>query len=221
MLTPVELSRELQDIVYQRIRSAILDGQLRPGERLVEDSLAATLNVSRAPVRDALKALEHDGLVTPVGRRGKAVVQLSVEDAWEVYTLRSELEAMAVSLVISRESDVLKRRLAEIVGDMANAAKSKDTSSLSALDVEFHRTLCAGSEHSRLIRAWESMYIQTRLLSQQVIDTRQRDLGEIPRRHQEIIDALESGSLLTATDTIRSHITSASETIIKALTSVE
>ena len=99
MLEPIERPGSVEDVTT-RIRHAIFAGALAQGERLVEDDLAAKLGVSRAPIRDALKALERDGLVASAGRRGKVVTSLSSRDAWEVYSLRATLEAMAFRLVM-------------------------------------------------------------------------------------------------------------------------
>jgi DNA-binding GntR family transcriptional regulator len=127
---------------------------LAPGQRLVEDQLAIQLGVSRAPVRDALKALEHDGLVISAGRRGKVVTTLSAHDAWEVYSLRAALEAMGIRLAIARGEETLLAELEVILAEMRRAAADGDRAGASALDVRFHETICRSSGHERLVRAW-------------------------------------------------------------------
>jgi DNA-binding GntR family transcriptional regulator len=208
----------LVDDVYARLRNAILLGVLPPGERLVEEQLAARLGVSRAPVRDALRALELDGLIMGVGRRGKVVSTLSTDDAWEVYSLRSTLEAMGMRLAIEHGTDELYAELEELVTEMRRAVAAADLARLSALDVRFHEAVCRASGHRRLLGAWRGMSNQIRLLSQQVIDTQYADLADVPERHARLIRSLRTGDPATAETDIRDHIDVVARRVIKTLT---
>jgi DNA-binding GntR family transcriptional regulator len=212
---------DLVDDVYHRIRHAIFAGTLAPGERLVEDLLAAQLGVSRAPIRDALKALERDGLVASAGKRGKVVSLLTARDAWEVYSLRSTLEAMAITLAIRSATAALFAELDAIVARMQPATKAGDHEALSDLDVQFHGAICRASGHERLLRAWESMSIQIRLLSQQVIETIYADLQAIPDRHARVIAIMKAGDERAAEAAIRDHIDSVSQRVMGVLHGAE
>jgi DNA-binding GntR family transcriptional regulator len=216
MLEPIRRP-DLFDDVYARLRNAILVGVLVPGERLVEEQLAERLGVSRAPIRDALRALEMDGLVMATGRRGKAVSTLSARDAWEVYTFRGALEAMGIRLAIGRCTEAIYAELEELVAEMRRAGAAADLAKLSALDVRFHETVCRASGHQRLFGAWKGMSNQIRLLSQQVIDTQYRDLADVPERHARLIAALRSGDADAAEHEIRSHIDSVAQRVTTTL----
>lgn len=207
---------DLVDDVGLRLRAAIFGGDLAPGQRLVEDDLAARLGVSRAPIRDALKQLEQDGLVTPAGKRGKIVTILSVEDVWEVYSLRATLEAMAVRLAIERGAGWLGE-LAEIVQAMNVAVPGGDRREFSALDVEFHRTIGRASGHTRLVRSWEAIATQIRLLSQRVIDTQYPDLADVAERHAKLLRILRHGDPDAAEQAIREHIDSVAERVLEVM----
>lgn len=220
LLEPIERP-DLVDDVYARLRQAIFTGELAPGERLVEDVLASQLGVSRAPIRDALKALVRDGLVASSRRRGKIVMLLSPRDAWEVYSLRSTLEAMAIRLVMPSPAPELLEDLEATVDAMEQASLAGDHQALSSLDVQFHETLIRASGHERLFRTWESMSIQIRLLSRQVIDNIYSDLERVPGRHGALIAAIRAGDSDAAEVQIRNHIDSVADRIGVVLTARE
>lgn len=216
MLEPINRPDLVED-VYHRIRHAIFAGTLAPGERLVEDLLANQLGVSRAPIRDALKMLERDGLVVSSGKRGKVVNLLTARDAWEVYSLRSTLEAMAITLAMRTGTPRFFDELNAIVDAMKPASRAADHETLSALDVQFHGAICRASGHERLLRAWESMSIQIRLLSQQVIETIYADLLTIPERHAALVATMRAGDERLAETAIRNHIDSVSDRVMRVL----
>jgi DNA-binding GntR family transcriptional regulator len=216
MFEPIQRLDLFQD-VYACLRNAIFRGVLAPGERLVVEQLATRLGVSRAPIRDALRSLESDGLVMASGRKGKVVSTLSVRDAWEVYSLRATLEVMAVRLAIENRSDDLFAELEDLVADMRHAGKSADLSKLSTLDVHFHEAVCRASGHQRLLAAWRGMSDQIRLLSQQVIDTQYSDLADVPDRHKRLIEALRAGDPAAAEQEVRQHIDSVAERVTNRL----
>ena len=212
---------DLVDDVYHRIRHAIFAGTLAPGERLVEDLLATQLGVSRAPIRDALMRLARDGLVGSAGRRGRVVSLLSARDAWEVYSLRSTLEAMAIKLAMRHAGPELYGELDGLVAAMKPASAAEDHETLSAMDVQFHGAICRASGHQRLLQTWEGMSIQIRLLSLQVIDTIHSDLATIPDRHALLVAAMRAGDVEKADAAIRHHIDSVSDRVTRVLQGAE
>lgn len=216
MLEPI-VDADLVERVRTRLRQAILDGALPPGDRLVEADLAAQLGVSRAPVRDALRMLEHDGLVTANGRRGRFVTVLSARDAWEVYTLREALEAMAVGIVARSCPPEVLDRAEGIVEEMHQASRRGDRASLSRLDVEFHRLICETAGHERLLRTWDSMSTLISLLSRQVIGAQYDDLEAVPARHQLLVDVIRAGDVDAATTAIKGHIESVAQNVVARL----
>jgi len=216
MLEPIRRADLFED-VYSRLRNAILIGVLAPGERLVEAELATRLGVSRAPIRDALRTLELDGLVSPRGRRGKMVSTLTAHDVWEVYSFRASLEAMGIRLAIEKPSESLMLELEELLADMRKTAAAGDLPKLSALDVRFHEAICRASGHQRLFGAWKGMANQIRLLSQQVIDTQYRDLADIPDRHERLLAAIRSADAAAAEQEVRTHIDSVAKRVVETL----
>jgi len=122
----------IRNVVYDTLRQAILDGSIPPGERLVESELAETLNVSRMPVREAIRKLEAEGLLEHQRRKGVVVKTFSEDDILEIYTLREAMEALAAVQAVRRatneEIERLERAMDEIdrlcdLGDKVDAAE--------------------------------------------------------------------------------------------------
>lgn len=211
---------ELNEQVYASLAHAIVTGTLVPGQRLVEEDLAVQFGISRAPVRDALRQLEHDGLVTPKGQRGKIVSVLTADDTWEVYSLRAALEGLAFRTVAGKLTPVAISELEEIVGEMSVQADRGDLLALSALDVRFHEAVCRLSGHRRLMRTWTMMSRQIRLLSHLVVDIQYGhadELSSIPARHAALIDLLQGGDTAVAEAGVRQHIEVVAERNIKIM----
>ncbi|HEX2922706.1 MAG TPA: GntR family transcriptional regulator [Chloroflexota bacterium] len=137
------------------IRDNILNGTLRPGQQLVQAEIAAQMKVSRAPVREALRHLEDEGLVESIPYRGTFVSRVTRRDVIELYSLRGALEALAVRLIIQagRDADIVE--LEGILSRMSGAAELYDDHALNDADIEFHTRLCYISGHRHLIRSWE------------------------------------------------------------------
>ncbi len=123
----------MSEKVYQRIKSDILDNKLKPGEKLIEENLANEFNVSRTPVREALKQLDQDGLITYYPRRGSVVSQISMKDAQELYEIREVLEGLAIRLICMEVNSHNIKILEDIIKNMDQAIESNDYSSMEKL----------------------------------------------------------------------------------------
>lgn len=211
----------LVDRVHLSLRTAILDGSIPPGERLVERDLADRLHVSRAPVRDALRALRHEGLVKAHGRKGLCVNTLSARDAWEVYTIRAALESLAARLACERLTPEALRELRDIVAAMEQASRAHDVQELSSLDVRFHERMCRISGHRRLLATWSGMAAQIRLLSGRVVQTLYADLSDVTARHRSLLAILESRDAARLSAEIEHHIHSVAQRVIGQLDTME
>jgi DNA-binding GntR family transcriptional regulator len=213
-LTPAS-RKSLGEDVAERLREAILHGELSPGQRLREEELSARLEVSRGPVRDAFILLEREGLVRSSRNRGVSVVELTRNDLQEIYTLRSALEPMAITLAIQRGD---AEDLAEMDGSLAEmtSAFSRRITERDAarLDVEFHDTIYQAAHHQRLSNAWEQIRLPTYwfMLSRNVASPDWRE-GTV-RGHAEILKIIRSGDERAAAAMITEHISFAYERIL-------
>lgn len=128
----------LRDVVFHTLRRAIMQGDLKPGERLMEIKLANRLGVSRTPIREAIRMLELEGLVTMVPRKGAQVAEITEKDLKDVLEVRIGLEELAVKFVCQRIDDRQLRELQEASRKFAEAVQSEDLTKLAEADVNFH-----------------------------------------------------------------------------------
>jgi DNA-binding GntR family transcriptional regulator len=140
----------LTQVVSGQIRGRILDGTLKPGERLVEDRLSAELGVSRVPVREALRSLSAEGLVTLLPRRGATVVKVTPEDVAELIEVRALLEGLNARLAAQRHDPEIVTLLEETLARGNEAAKTGTAEELARLNAEFHERLAEASRNSVL-----------------------------------------------------------------------
>lgn len=182
----------LSDAALEAIREAIISGKLKPGERILESQIAAELGISRAPVREAIRQLESEGLLVSLPHRGTYVTRFSAQDAYEVYTLRAVLEGFAASLVATNAQENTLVQLQECVDTMRKYAKDNDLHGMIEADMHFHQILCQASQHERLFEVWNSMSLQIRAF---VSITNLQYLApiDIVERHQAVLDAIRTG----------------------------
>ena len=98
--------KPLRDVVFENLRGAIVEGRLKPGQRLMEVQLAEQLGVSRTPVREAIRKLELEGLVVMLPRKGAYVANMSLKDLIDVLEIRASLEGLAASLAAERITEI-------------------------------------------------------------------------------------------------------------------
>jgi DNA-binding GntR family transcriptional regulator len=143
----------VQDAVVDAIRSRILSGQFQPGERLRQDELAKTFDVSTMPIREALRHLEADGLVTFHPRRGASVTNLSVAEYEEIYRIREELEVLACRWAAEDFDRIPMDQLKSLLEDIEAAeAEFDDIPRRLQLVREFSFTILQASEKEHLLR---------------------------------------------------------------------
>ncbi|MDI3341534.1 MAG: GntR family transcriptional regulator [Sphaerobacter sp.] len=138
------------EIAYWTIRDALRTGLLRPGDRLIEVDLAAALDMSRTPVREALRRLEAERLVENVPRRGLVVPAITLDDLVDIYEIRGALEGLAARRAAQRMRGAELEALREAVERMERALASDDLELVSEMSRQFHRLLRGGSPHGRL-----------------------------------------------------------------------
>ncbi len=141
----------LRDVVFQTLREAILKGELKPGERLMEIQLAQKLGVSRTPIREAIRMLELEGLACTVPRHGARVAKMTEKEMEDVLQIRLALDALAVELacekITKKELDRLHRALMEF----EYYTKTKDVNKLAQSDVAIHDVIYQATGNPRLI----------------------------------------------------------------------
>ncbi|HZA02062.1 MAG TPA: GntR family transcriptional regulator, partial [Hyphomicrobiaceae bacterium] len=150
----------------ERLAMAIQDGTLKPGERLVEMQLAARLGVSRAPLREALKALGASGIVESRRGRGTYVREVTPEEVEHVLVVRSVLEGLAARLYAVSATPAMIDQLADLNERIEEAARAGETIEWRRLDWSFHEQICAFSGNPFLLNTWRSLSNLVRIFLQ-------------------------------------------------------
>ncbi len=204
--TPLELDRGLlSDRIYELVGSMIKDSVLKPGEQVVESQLARRLGVSQAPVREALKRLTHDGLITHVRHHGSFVAEYSKQEADDARIARMALEGMAARLLHGRLDDDTRARLEQLVAAMHDAADRDDIASFRERDFEFHRSMIEASGNTYLPRMWD--IVEPSLRSMHVLSDPMYD-GDwhgVAEMHRQLIGALDEADAESAVDLFVGH----------------
>lgn len=144
------LHAPLRDTVAEAIRTAILSGHFKPGERLIEDRLAEEFAVSRNPIREAIRMLASEGLIEVTARRGAMVASLSPQEAEELLEVRATLEAANARLAARRRDPVVLRQLEAILAHGTEAIAAGRVAELPKLNDDFHSGL-ARAGHNRVL----------------------------------------------------------------------
>lgn len=207
------IAREnVAEVIAVQLRESIQSGALKPGDKLVERSLAESLGVSHIPIREALARLTEEGLVERTPRRVARVAILSRRDLEEVSSLRIVLESFAARLLRDRWSEGVEKELMAVVEKMITAASEGDGVAMFKLDSEFHQKLWEMSDHQAL----QAVATQLRrridgFVQQANSGLSPKELRRHAMSHREIVDILRDGSDQQIENIIASHVTSALE----------
>lgn len=208
--------KPLRDVIFDTIREAIIAGELKPGERLMEVQLAEKMGVSRTPVREAIRKLELEGLVDMVPRKGAHVAELSIKDIMDVLEVRSSLDGLASSLSAERITEEEIKELKHIYGQFVNYVEKENLQGSIKKDVEFHDVIYRSSRNEKLIQIANNLREQVHRF--RIIYLKgYSSPKEIIKEHQDIIDAISSRDTLTAQKLAEDHIRKQEEAIIKAV----
>jgi GntR family transcriptional regulator of gluconate operon len=206
----VSRSGQVADIV----RSAILSRAFVPGDQLKQDDLGAELGVSPTSIREALRRLESEGLVTHYPNRGVFVASVSPEELFGVLLpVRLVLERYAVSEVLPDLSDELLVALEQQVRAMEQGAATGDQAAIFEADMAFHELLVASSGAPHTVQLWRAVQPRIRVVMYQ-LGPRHSSLAEIPAQHLEILGALKRGDPSELDILFQSHIVGDSERLL-------
>ncbi|WP_406541568.1 GntR family transcriptional regulator [Clostridium ljungdahlii] len=150
--------RPIREIVFERLRKAIIDGNLEPGDRLVETFIAENMGVSRTPVREAFRQLEIEGLAENIPRKGTIVKGISKEDIIEIYQIREVLEGLAFRLTCSRISEEQIVELKEKICKMDQYIGDENIAQYWSVHGEFHNIILYLTGNKRLIDQMKQIY---------------------------------------------------------------
>ena len=192
--------RLLTDVVGERLREAIIKGDLKLGEQVSEAQLAQLMNVSKTPVREALLRLKSEGLVEIHPQRGTFVFRLSPAQVAHLCQFRVMMETEALREAMHAQPKVLVKRLALLVKSMKAAELTQDLPALARLDMDFHWAFLDLCENDYLRAGYE-------LLRYQLNALRHRSpISNAVPSHQILVDAIDGEDVAAATGLLREHI---------------
>lgn len=197
------------------LRAAILDGSLPPGAPLIEKAIAEDLEISRAPVREAIRMLSQEGLVESVAYKGSRVRVPSSRDVIEVYSIRGLLERFAVRRILASSGsggDSLAT-LCAVCDAMEQRAAADDLRGVSAEDERFHRTLIELADHELLLDLWSHIALRARHIMG-LRNAQLRDARQVAANHRTIVAALASGDLEETLRLVSGHIDAGAQLIL-------
>lgn len=202
----------LSSAVVKYIQEKIFLGEYKAGERIIESKIAEELNISRAPVREAISDLKNQGLIKSVPRKGNFVVEFTDEDVKEIYDIRLLLEDSILEILINEdkltEDDYAKLNI--IVHDMVNisrreGAQLKKIIKINEKDIEFHKYLWEKSGSKRRVKILSDLFLQLRF--SMIIDAKStKNLEEGAKQHFDIIRYLQCKDLINCQRVLREHI---------------
>ena len=206
----------LRDVVFKTLRQAILKGDMEPGERLMEITLANKLGVSRTPIREAIRKLELEGLVHMVPRKGAIVASISEKDMRDVLEVRVTLEELAVKLAIQNMEKPDIDQLKKAARNFESAVIARDIVDIVEADVMFHDVIYNKTNNGRLIQIINNLREQMyRYRLEYVKDARTHSI--LISEHQDIITALEKKNVDEAKNAVRQHIVNQEKGIVRAI----
>ncbi len=203
----------LRVAVLTRLKQAILDGVLKPGELLSENRIATQLSVSRTPVREALRVLEQENLVTMLPGRKVIVSVPSAEDIDEIYDIRFIVESEALRRITPDRTDLIERLEACIARQEA-ALERRDTRALREINTEFHMIFVSVLNNRRLRQFIDSVYDSiTRFRLYSLEDPKWAEHGS--QEHRRLVELLKAGDTDGAVAMLREHLDSARNIVTK------
>ena len=205
-----------RDVVFNTLRQAILTGELKPGERLMEIHLANKLGVSRTPIREAIRKLELEGLVTMIPRRGAEVAQITEKSMNDVLEVRRAMDALCVELACDRITPEELQDLKKACDTFEAAVKTDDIKQIAQADVAFHDIIYAATDNRRLIQLLNNLREQMYRYRIEYLKKKEC-YPQLLEEHQTIIDSIESRDKGRATQITGQHIKNQAEAVVDTI----
>ena len=206
----------LRDVVFQTLRAAILKGELKPGERLMELQLAAKLGVSRTPIREAIRMLEQEGLAVTIPRKGAEVAKMTEKDMEDVLLIRCSLEDLAVRLSCDKITAAELQELRIAMEDFEKKTKSDNVVEIAKADVTFHDILYKAADNPKLLLLLNNLREQ--MFRYRVEYLKDKNIyGRLIEEHRQMYDAIMSKDKERVADYVEKHLHNQAEAVKKLI----
>lgn len=183
----------LRDVVFNTLREAILKGELKPGERLMEMQLASRMGVSRTPIREAIRMLEQEGLAVTVPRKGAEVARMTEKDMEDVLEIREALDELAARIVLAKINNEQMEALKEAREKFAESTKSGNIKQIAEMDVKFHDVIYEATGNPKLVNMLNNLREQLYRYRIEYL----KDPANYPiliQEHDAIVEGLDTGN---------------------------
>lgn len=202
----------LRDVVFNTLRKAILRGELKPGERLMEIQLANKLGVSRTPIREAIRKLELEGLVLMIPRKGAEVAQITEKNMQDVLEVRKALEELSVQLACERITPEQVEEMKLAAEEFRKVLKSGDVTKIAEADVKFHDIIFDATNNQRLITLLNNLREQ--MYRFRVEYLKQKECyPQLLEEHDKLIALISGGEVEEACELMGRHIDNQASTV--------
>lgn len=215
-LAPLPIRKSLGQHVFENLKNAIIQGDIRPGNRLVESRIASTLDISRTPVREAIHKLEREGLIERLPRGGFSVLGLTRDDIEETFGIRSVLESYAARLAAEKHREEDLSPLEGKIREFQECLKKGQMEKLPRINTEFHHLLYALSRNPKLIKMINDLrdqiyrYRKIILKVEKMPQTSNED-------HRKMLKAIRARDAEGVERLVKEHILRGQKIVLKAL----
>jgi DNA-binding GntR family transcriptional regulator len=197
--------RTLSHRVYMLLEDAILRGKVKQGDRLIEDELSTIMGVSRAPIREAFRLMEKEGLIKIIPRKGAIVSSISREDVAEIYEVSCVLEGLAAGLFCKRATEAELKKMKKICRDMEALIEKKDLLKYRKLNRDFHEVFINGCANKKIKEVYDSFQKQIHWFQNVSLSSQGRPEVSL-KEHKSILNALLKKDREAAEHAARDHV---------------
>ncbi|WP_449620984.1 GntR family transcriptional regulator [Robertmurraya sp. Marseille-Q9965] len=209
MVDVIKKQVPLKTQVYEFLKEQIIVGRIKPGERLIEEKVSEDLQVSRSPIREAIRMLEKDGLLVVKPSGGVTVAKPTIDDFRHLYECRVEMEPLAAYYAAIRRS---KEQLEVIRGNlllqMGKTTENKNLKNVHDANVYFHESIVAGSKNPFLVSMLAQLRGVNSFYRKSIVEENPRHVEEATQEHEQIFKAIENQDAEEARRLMKAHIES-------------
>lgn len=202
----------LRDVVFNALREAILKGDLKPGERLMELQLASKLGVSRTPIREAIRMLEQEGLAVTTPRKGAEVAKMTLKDMEDVLEIRDALDELAVRIACQKISDEQLKQLEDMKELFEKSTQTGNVKKIAEADVTFHDVIYEATGNPKLVTLLNNLREQVyRYRVEYIKDP--KNYPTLIAEHEAILESLKNRDVKNAVEAMHVHVANQAEAV--------
>lgn len=195
----------LRDVVFNTLREAILRGELKPGERLMELQLAAKLGVSRTPIREAIRMLEQEGLAVTIPRKGAEVAKMTEKDMKDVLQVREALDELAATIACEQMTAEQLDTLKSTMREFEEYTKTGNVKKIAEADVKFHDIIYQATGNPKLVNILSNLREQMYRYRIEYLKD-EKNYPVLIREHSEIVEGLMAKDKTKVTAAMHRHV---------------